>query len=88
MEAGQRIIKQESTENDLVASGRITFPPTLLLPRSGDEFFVARAANVLSASPLLGKKKNENEKTSTQKEGNLLAQICCTEPPLEQQREL
>lgn len=28
MEAGRRIIKQESARNDLVASGRITFPPT------------------------------------------------------------
>ena len=86
MEVGQRIIKQESTGNDLVASGRITFPPTLLPPRRGDELFVARAANVLSMLPLLGKKRNEKDRADAQKEGNLLAQISCMEPPLEQQR--
>ena len=62
MEAGQRIIKQKSTGNDLVASGRITFPPTHCC-----HLEAAMSSSWLVAEPLLGKKRNEDERMKLKK---------------------
>jgi len=67
--------------NDLVASGRITFPPALLPPRSSDELFVACAGMVLSVLPFLGRERSEADKRIELDGGKFV--IPCAESPFE-----